>query len=460
MDFGAECGKASGALEQFARRAGLREGPVIRQPPMAELARALDLERLIAEGGLGGAALERFLVTYLGAATRLHHPGYMAHQVAVPHPMGAVAALIDGFTNNPMAIYEMGPPAATIEAAVLDWMLGKAGWRPGGGGVLTHGGSLANLTALMAARGRVAPEAWREGTPRDLVVVAPQACHYSVARAVDILGLGQKALLAAPVDDDGRLVPAALGRVMEGRRVLAVVANACATATGLYDPLRAVAGVCREAGVWLHVDGAHGAAALLSPRHRGLLDGLELADSLTWDGHKMLRVPNLCAALLVREAGDLDRAFHEEASYLFHDKAQPGFDFIHRTVECTKAALGLRLFMVLAAEGEAGLARFVERQFALAREAASLMRARPGIEVAVEPEANIVCFRADGDDSRQLDIRRRLTARGGHYVSTAEFRGRRWLRLALMNPATELSDIESLLAEIEAPDGTLSGGLA
>ncbi|MBF0374160.1 MAG: hypothetical protein HQL39_12170, partial [Alphaproteobacteria bacterium] len=139
-----------------------------------------------------------------------------------------------------------------------------------------------------------------------------------------------------------------------------------------------------------------------------------------------------------------------EASYLFHDKDKPGFDFIHRTVECTKSALGLRLFMVLAAEGEAGLARFVDRQFDLAKAAARLLRARPGIEVAVEPEANIVCFRVEGDDARQLDIRRRLTARGEHYVSTAEFRGRRWLRLALMNPATELPDIESLLAEIES----------
>ncbi|MBF0306612.1 MAG: diaminobutyrate decarboxylase, partial [Alphaproteobacteria bacterium] len=149
-------------------------------------------------------------------------------------------------------------------------------------------------------------------------------------------------------------------------------------------------------------------------------------------------------------ADDLDHAFHEEASYLFHDKDKPGFDFIHRTVECTKSALGLRLFMVLAAEGEAGLARFVERQFDLAKAAARLLRARPGVEVAVEPEANIVCFRVEGGDARQLDIRRRLTARGEHYISTAEFRGRRWLRLALMNPDTGLSDIESLLAEIES----------
>lgn len=449
------------ALLAFAAEAQERQVPVIHQVPMAELTRRLAPDRLIAEGGLHGAALRDFLATYLGAATRLQHPRYMAHQVSVPHPSTALAALVDAFINNPMAIYEMGPSAATIEAAVVNWMLAKVGWVPaplpdgqGAGGVLTHGGSLANLTALAAARARVAPAAWQEGTPGDLVVLAPAGCHYSVARAAAILGLGRKAVRAAPTDADGRLDPARLDEAIlglrdQGLRFMAVVANACSTAVGLYDPLAAIAAICRRHGVWLHVDGAHGASALVSPRLRGLLDGVDGADSLVWDAHKMLRTPSLCAAVLVHDHRDLDGAFQEEASYLFHDKAQPGFDFIHRTVECTKAALGLRAFFALAAEGEAGIAAFVERQTALAQAAAALLRTRPGIEVAVEPQSNIVCFRFDGDDALHLDLRKRLTEDGDFYISTTEFRGRRWLRLALMNPATELSDVEALLATLE-----------
>ncbi|CAA7620149.1 aminotransferase class V-fold PLP-dependent enzyme [Magnetospirillum sp. UT-4] len=454
MSFETDCAVAARALDTFAARARDRADPVIRQPVLAALAADLGLERLIAEGGLGGEALARFLDTYLGASTRLHHPGYMAHQVAVPEPLASIAALVDSFSNNAMAIYEMGPAAATVEKTVLDWMLGKAGWSPdSGGGVLTHGGSLANLTALAAARARAAPQAWEQGVPPGLAIIVSPGCHYSIARAAGILGLGQAAVVAAPADGDGRLDPAGLAPLLarlrdEGRTVMAVVANACATATGLYDPLRPIAETCRAAGLWLHVDGAHGASALVSPRLRHLLDGLELADSLVWDAHKMLRAPTVCAAVLMRDRASLDGAFREEASYLFHDKDQPGFDFIHRTVECTKAALGLKAFFALAAEGEAAMAAHIERQTDLATAAARYLRGLDGFAVAVEPQSNIVCFRVDGDDARQLELRRALTEAGRHYVSTAEFRGRRWLRLALMNPATGMADIQALAADI------------
>ncbi len=465
MTFRNECEVAVEALETFAAEAADRRSAVIRQPPMEALAQELKIEPLIAGGGLRGDSLRAFMTTYLSAATRLHHPGYMAHQVAVPHSLGAVAALVDAFTNNAMAIYEMGPSAAAVEYAVVNWMLEKVGWRPSpppgsaaedgqhGGGTLTHGGSLANLTALAAARSRVAPDAWRKGNPGNLVIVAPKGSHYSIARAAGILGLGQDAVKEAPADADGRLDPGRLGEFITGLRrqdlvILAVVANACSTAVGLYDPLCDVAAVCEELGIWLHVDGAHGASALISERHRSLLDGVELADSLVWDAHKMLRAPTLCAAVLVRDHRDLDNAFHEEASYLFHEKDQPGFDFIHRTVECTKAALGLKVFFALAAEGERGVAAFIDRQTALAKAAADFLRAKPDLEVAVEPQSNIVCFRVDGGDDLQLSLRKRLTETGNHYISTTEFRGKRWLRLALMNPITTLGDIETMVGEI------------
>ncbi len=455
------------ALDAFAKRALDRDGPVIRQPQFDDLARRLDLYRLIAEGGLEGATLRHFLETYLDASTRLHHPAYMAHQVAVPLATSAIAALVDGFTNNAMAIYEMGPAAATVERAVVDWMLRKIGWQPepspgssgrtkessSGGGVLTHGGSLANLTALLAARARIAPDAWENGSSAGLAIVATEGSHYSVARAAGIMGLGQKAVRYAPADDLGRMDPARLPTFLaalrrEGLTPLAVVANACATALGLYDPLREIAAACREEGVWLHVDGAHGASALVSPRLRSLLDGVELADSVVWDAHKMLRTSILCAAVLVRDRRDLDHAFREEASYLFHEKDQPGFDFIHRTVECTKAALGLKVFFALASEGETAIAAGIDRQTDLAHEATALLRAEPGIEVAVEPQSNIVCFRFDGPDALQIELRRRLTEAGDFYISTTEALGRRWLRLALMNPATELADVERLVARL------------
>ncbi len=475
MSYSKEYQSTVTALEAFTKSSSAREGRAIHQPPLADLVKSMDIERLIAEGGLQGKRFEQFLATYLSAATRLHHPGTMAHQVAVPEPMGALGALIDATTNNSASIYEMGPSAGAIELALLNWMLRKVGWSPVplppegdgsgdfGGGVLTHGGSLANLTALMAARASAAPEAWRDGLPRDFVLVAPESVHYSIGRAIDILGLGRDALRAAPVDENGRIEPARLAdfiaeRKRKGEKILAVVANACQTAAGLFDPLRAIGRICADAGVWLHVDGAHGASALVSARHRGLLDGIELADSLVWDAHKMLRTPSTCTAVLVRDHRWLDSAFHQEASYLFHDKDEPGVDFIHRSVECTKDGLGLKLFLSLAAEGEAGAARFLDRQVELAGDAARFIASRPGLELAIMPELNILCFRAAGSDELQLAIRKRLIEEGMHFISTTELRGTRWLRLSLMNPATEMEDIRSLVADVECIAGCLASG--
>jgi L-2,4-diaminobutyrate decarboxylase len=465
MDFEINAQIAIKALSSYMQRSEAGEGKVIEQPPMRDLAQQLEISRFIQDGGLTGEVFRNFLDRYLSATTRLRHPGYMAHQVAVTHPMGAVGSLIDGITNNPMAIYEMGPAPAAIEFVLINWMLEKVGWRPApipptdtaktacGGGVLTSGGSLANLTALLAARGKVDPGAWKAGNRKDLVVLAPETCHYSISRAAGILGLGEQALKAVPTDPDGRLIPDRLPDMLQelqnaGSTVLAVVANACCTAVGLYDPLREAAQFCREHRLWLHVDGAHGASALLSDKLKHYLDGIELADSLVWDAHKMLRTPGLCTALIVRDHRDLDSAFQQDASYLFHDKDQPGFDFIHRAAECTKAALGLRLFLVLASEGEAAIGRYVEEQTSRAQSAAEWIRSQPDFEVAVDPDSNIVCFRFKGADELQLEIRRKLIQRGKHYVTAAEFRRRQWLRLVIMNPKTNLEDIQDLINEI------------
>ncbi len=462
MSFTRDAGRVARALGCYYAQSLAAAAPVIHQPPIEDLVEELELARYASEGGLTGRKLSRFLNRYLRATTRLHHPAYLAHQVAVPHPSGSLAAMIDGFTNNAMAIYEMGPAAAAIEFFVINWMLSKVGWAPApsprqaasgqacGGGVLTHGGSLANLTALLAARGRIAPETWSTGAPGDLVLLAPAESHYSVARAAGIMGIGRSSIYELPVDGAGRTIPDRIARVLQraaddGKRPFALVANACSTAVGIYDPLEEIGRACRESGVWLHVDGAHGASVLVSPKLRGLLSGITLADSVVWDAHKLMRTPTLCAAVLVRDSRTLDAAFQQEASYLFHDKEQPGFDFIHRTVECTKAGLGLRFFAVLAAMGERGLADYVERQFALAGEAHRYLAGQPEFECAVEPQANILCFRFTGSDELQLAIRNSLIARGSHYLSTAELNGRRYLRFAFMNPATTMKEVTGLV---------------
>ena len=454
-------------LERYARQSRNREKPVIRQRPIKEIQAGLGLMEHYLRGDLSGNALDGFLDTYLNNTTRLHHPGFLAHQVGVPHPTGALGSLVDGFTNNAMAIYEMGPAAAAIEFFVINLLLSKIGWQPmpedirqrltfeHGGGVLTHGGSLANLTALLVARNQLDAAIREAGTPQDLAILAPEASHYSVGKAAGIIGIGENNLVALETDDCGRVLVSGLERAVRkareaGKRIVAIVADACSTGTGLYDPIDEIADFCSEKGIWFHVDGAHGASALFSGKNRRYLDGIQKADSVILDAHKMLRTPTVCACVLVKSARTLDTAFDHRASYLFHEKKQPGFDFIQHTVECTKAGLGLKFYLSLAAMGEKGIEAYLDRQSDLALEAYEYIASLPDFEAACPPESNILCFRLNAPDEMQLLIRDRLIEDGRFYISSTELKGKRFLRIVIMSPQTSMENIRELIGLVRS----------
>ncbi len=432
--------------------------------PLDELLESLDVARWIAEGGMDHNSLQQFLKTYLAASTRMHNPAYMAHQVAVPDFPSAVAELVHGAINNPLAIYEMGPSAAAVEFAVLNWMIAKIGWVPeplqGQGkdhasGVFTHGGSLANLTAMLGARAAIAPDAWERGNPSDLVILVPPSSHYSIARAASIMGLGKCAMVELAIDHREVIAPDQIYAQVkqlnaEGKRVMALVANACATGSGLYDPLNEIADVCRERRIWLHVDGAHGASALLSPRLATLMKGVERADSLVWDAHKMLRVSGLSTAVLFRQAHQLQNAMQQQASYIFYGSKSAGVDLIHRTIECTKAPMASKLFFNLAWRGESGLAQYIESRYDATSDFYHQIRSRPNFSCPFKPESNILCFRYGDDDDLQIQIRESLMQEGKFHISSAIVAGVRYLRLAVMNPDTDQTTVNRLLDAIES----------
>jgi L-2,4-diaminobutyrate decarboxylase len=462
-DYASSARAAIELLERYIAdgRAGI--APVTGTPDPDLLAAELELDRWIHDGGMDHETFADWLPRYLGASLQLHHPGSMAHQVAAPSAGAALADLVHGVTNNPMAKYEMGPPAAVVERRMVAWMLAQVGFDADvGGGVLTHGGSLANLTALLAARARVAPDAWVAGVPNDLALLAPRSVHYSVTRAAAILGLGEQAVIALDVDGLERIRPdrleAALARcAQDGRRPLALVATAPATSTGLHDHLLPIGEFCGEHGIWLHVDAAHGGSALLSPQHRGVLAGIDRADSVVWDAHKMLRTSALCAAVLVRRDNDLPAAFRQKGDYLFDDREAVGFDLVDRALETTKAALGLKLFLSLAWQGERGLGEYVASRYEMARRFHEALSREPGVTCPYVPESNILCFRVDGLD--QLDLRARLLAEGKLHLSSTTIAGERHLRLVLTSPDTDEDTLDQLLLAIRAARRSLASSV-
>lgn len=444
------------------------EGKVLNQEDPKLVADQLELSKLIKEGSINQENIQQLLRSYLHHTQHMHHPHYIGHQVAVPHLASGFADMIHGVVNNPMAIYEMGPAAATMEKVVINWMLEKIGWFKAetlhesddrkiiGGGVLTHGGSLANLTALLAARAHISPDTWEKGVHEDLYVLLPETSHYSLSRSASIMGLGSDKIIPIEVDQKEQVIPDKLRQLLhkmagENKKVMAVVANACATGSGLYDPIDEMGDICQEFQTWFHIDGAHGAGALLSDQYRHLMKGADKADSMIWDAHKMLRTSALSAAVLLKDHRKLDATFHQKGSYLIFDKEQLGYDFMNNTVECTKAALGSKLFWALAAEGEKGITEYIENQYERTKIFHQFIHNQDDFECPYSPESNILCFKYTGLDSSdefQLKLRNEVVKEGNFYITSTLFNGRRHLRLTVMNPDTDITHIEHLMHSI------------
>lgn len=455
-----------------------RERPVLpwREPAEARAAWG-------AHGLAGGADLVDELAAIAAASTALHHPRCLGHQVAPALPGAALAELASALLNNGVGVAEMGPAGVPIELAVVRWLAGRLGWSvadpaaagattgattDGADGVLTSGGSLGNLTALLAMRqahlaARDGGDAWRAGTAgRRLVVVTSPQAHYSVARALGVMGWGAGGAVAAAVDARYRLTAAAVDAAAraaadDGAEVVGVVASAGSTATGAFDPLDELAEVAAAHRLWLHVDGAHGASLALSRAHRGLVRGLERADSVVWDAHKLLMMPALVTAVLFRQGGHAYAAFAQEASYLFAGggPAATWWDLGQRTLECTKRLMAIELWTALRVHGEAWFGEVVDRLIALAGALAARVAAAPDFELALAPEANIVCYRhrppglaGPALDAHQRALRRRVVEDGRWYVVGTQLADGYWLRSAVMNPLAEEEDLDGLLAHL------------
>lgn len=457
-------------LAQNLAHAERSEGAVLpwTEPAAGVEAAAAELRSAAAAHGIPGLT-SRFTELARLTLTRglnLHDPRYLGHQVPAPVPLAGLFDAIGSVTNQVMAIYEMGPWATAVEQALVN-VLGQAiGWPAESfSGAVTHGGSLANLTALLTARNVAIGDIWEQGIAQGSarpVILAHADAHYSVARAAGILGLGSRQIVPVGLDSRGRMDPAALEQALTlaegaGRPIVAVVACACATPIGAFDTIPDIADICEAHGVWLHVDAAHGGAAILSERHRHLLAGLDRADSVVLDAHKMLFVPGLCAFVFYRDRAHRFEAFRQDAPYLF-DPAAPGlaeYDSGMKTVECTKRAAALGLWGVWSIFGRQLFADLVDVTFSLGQALYQKLLSADDFVPLHEPQCNIVVFRHVPEELRsaspeqlgsfQLELRRRVIESGEFYIVPSKHGGVGALRVTLINPLTTPAHLDGLL---------------
>ncbi len=423
-----------------------------------------ELFSFTSEGGAEESP-DSYVKRIISLSNHLHHPHYIGHQVTSPLPLTALVQLCTALLNNGAAIYEMGPVAMAMEKNIINLFGSLIGYKTAYDGIFTHGGTAGNLTAMLAARqAKTDYNIWEEGVhdhQRPGYMISDQA-HYSIGRNVRLMGMGNDSIIRVPVDSAYRMNPGMLGRLKaeaedNGLKVISVVANACSTATGSYDDLTRIADFCEENNLWMHVDGAHGMGVLFSEKYRDLVKGIERADSVVIDFHKMLLVPALNTLLMFKNGERSYETFAQKASYLFQkSKDNAWYDSAIRTIECTKSSLGIIAYTALKYYRENYYKEYIESRYDLAASFADIIKSNNEFELAVEPESNIVCFRYSpegcNDDALNLInslIRERIIKEGSFYIVQAELNCRIWLRLTIINPVTSENDLRNLLLKIK-----------
>jgi aromatic-L-amino-acid decarboxylase len=434
-------------VEHFA---GLEAQPPVRVGDAAELEAAVGGPPP-EEPGDAAAALESLFDDVLPWIQHGAHPRFFAR---IGSPSNYVSVLADaaaaGF-NVFAGSWVGGSGPAAVELVVLDWLRELCGMPEGTEGALTSGGSVANLSGLAAARVTRLGEDHRP----DAVAYISDQTHASVPRGLRTLGFAPEQVRMVTSNAEYRLTGEALRAAVEadlaaGRRPWCAIASAGTTSSGAVDELSAIAAVCREHGLWFHVDGAYGAPAALTASGRERLAGLELADSLVLDPHKWLFQPYEIGALLVREPGALERAFSLHGAYL-RDTLGGVVDFRERGLQLTRGPRALKLWLSIRVFGLAAFRAAIERGIALAEHAETLLRQRPGWELVTPAQLAVVTFRrTPGDDERQNAISVAMVRDGFAAPSTTVLSGRVVLRLCTINPRTTLEDVERTIELMEA----------
>src|SRR5687768_3479964 len=414
------------------------------------------------EKGIGSdEILAQYRRDVIPHAMQVPSPRYFGQFNPTPLPIGVWADALSSSLNQNAGAWRNGPTSAMIEARVLRWLCELIGYGPESFGTLASGGTEANLIALKCARDRAHKTAVEHGlrsAPGDLTIYASEQCHYSIDKSVDILGMGRRSLRKIPTDDRFHIRMDALRKQIEqdrdeGHVPACIVGVAGTTSTGVIDPLEDLAAVARENNCWYHVDAAYGGPLAFSPKHKAKLQGIELANSITFDPHKWMFVPFSCGAVLVRDGGRVLRdSFDMTPEYLSEDRggADVEFDFFRYGQMGTRRFNSLKLWMAIKFMGREGYAGTVERHIDLTQHLASKIDALSHFERVGEVETAVCCFRLkSGSDLVQQRLQQIIERDGEVWLTTTVLHGKRALRVNVNSFLTEQHHVDQLVTQIE-----------
>jgi aromatic-L-amino-acid decarboxylase len=425
-------------------------------PQVTAQATAGALAEPLPEQGLKAAALDA--LPGVLSLSRPPGPRFFGYVLGSGEPVAALADLLASVLNQNVTAWRSAPAAVTLERHLVHSLAGLLGCH-GFGGSLCAGGSPANLMGLAMAREARLPA--NECGARPGVLYASSEVHMSIPKAVALLGLGRDNLRLIPTDEHYRMRVEELRAAISvdraaGRQPFAVIASAGTVNTGSIDPLVDVAAVCREQGLWLHVDGAYGALAALAIPEK--FAGLDAADSLSLDPHKWLYQPLDCGMLLFRDTSIARRAFSFSGDYAKSLEPDPveAFAFFDESLELSRRFRALKLWLSLRYHGLGAFRSAIRADLEHARQLATLLSASAALELLAPVELSAVCFRVRHGTTRaeanalNAAVLQRVIARGRVYLSNATLGGRFALRACFVNHRTTPSDVQEIVSEVLA----------
>lgn len=426
----------------------LKKSPI---DPSSPISRTLNLEGIEAIQRLGIPSESQDVLSVIGEALsvfdncmRLDHPKCFAYIPSCPSPLAYFGDFLTSIFNVNAATWTVSSGPTTIEVSLIRWLANQAGLPSSAGGCFVSGGSMANMTGIIAARDqKLIPE-----QRANAIIYLSEQTHISVAKALHMTGFCDYQIRVIPTDSKFRLDCTVLKQTIDADRrtgylPFLIVASCGSTNTGSIDPLHTIADIARDEGMWVHVDGAYGASIALSSTHRHLVDGLGRADSISWDGHKWLFQTVGCGIVLVRDKKSLEDSFKIEAEYIQTPLTSDGSTSLcNVSPELSRPSRAMPLWFTLRVLGHRRIGEMIDHGFTLASTAEHELRLLSNWDIISPAVSSIVVFRfsppaleVGTTDSLNSAISARLLAENSAAILTTKIRGRTVLRLCAINPA-------------------------
>jgi aromatic-L-amino-acid decarboxylase len=397
-------------------------------------------DRMPEDGENPARVIEDVCKDLIDAGFHVPSANYFGLMNPTPTYMAVLAEALVAAINPQLATQARSQLASKIENETVRWLSERVGWKASFGGTFTSGGNEANMSALALALNHAFPAAVEDGVlsiGTQPVLYASSEAHHSIDKAAGLLGLGRKALRRVPVNDRIQLDPGSLAAAIRadlaaGLRPFAIVATAGTTNSGAIDDIMAIGRICKEFGLWLHVDGAYGAAVIFSDKHRRLVEGIELADSITIDPHKWLAMPFAAGVILTSHPELLEQTFGTHTPYMPKVAGATRTDNFKVSMQWSRRMNSLKLYLTLRVHGRKAYEELIERQLSLAAWFADKVRKSASFELASEPVLPILNLRVKLADAKEKE-EEEVHAANQAVVDEVTRSGKRWISLTRVN---------------------------